>query len=81
MQRKNIPIGIVSSPRDIGAVIRMRRKSSGLTQSEAAALCGVGTRFLGELERGKPTAQIGKVLRIVHGLGLSLQIAPKEVWR
>ncbi len=81
MQRENIPNGIVSSPGDIGAVIRRRRKSSGLTQAEAAALCGVGTRFLGELERGKSTAQIGKVIRIVNGLGLHLQIAPKEVRR
>ena len=78
MQDKKIPIGIVSSPRDIGNAIRARRKSQGLTQADAAALCGVGDRFLSELERGKQTAQVGKVLRIVHGLGLTLQIGPKE---
>ncbi len=33
MQRKNIPNGIVLSPQDIGAVIRMHRKSSGLTRT------------------------------------------------
>jgi y4mF family transcriptional regulator len=81
MQNKNIPIGTVLSAVEIGNVIRAKRKADGLTQSDAAALCGVGARFLGELERGKETAQIGKVLRILHGLGLGLQIATKKVQR
>ncbi len=81
MQNRNSPIGIISSPKDIGTAIRAKRKSDGLTQADAAALCGVGTRFLGELERGKPTAQIGKVLRILSGMGLMLQVTPKTVPR
>lgn len=81
MQGKNIPIGTVTSPPDIGNAIRTKRKSSGLTQADAAALCGVGVRFLSELERGKPTAQIGKIFRILNGLGLTLQVMPKEVQR
>lgn len=75
------PIGIILSVSDIGKVIRAKRKKDGLTQADAAALCGVGTRFLGELERGKPTTQIGKVLRMLQGLGLELQITSKSVRR
>ena len=81
MQNKNIPIGNISSTKELGSAIRARRKAAGLTQSDAAALCGVGTRFLGELERGKDTAQIGKVIRILQGLGLALHIAPKGIQR
>ncbi len=81
MQNKNIPIGTVSSTKDIGIAIRAKRKTDGLTQADAAALCGVGARFLGELERGKETAQIGKVIRILQGLGLELQIAAKRINR
>lgn len=81
MQNKKIPYGLILSSRDIGKVIRARRKADGLTQLDAAALCGVGARFLGELERGKETAQIGKVLRIVQGMGLELQIVSKGVRR
>ncbi len=81
MKNKKIPIGMISTPKDIGNVIRTKRKADGLTQADAAALCGVGARFLGELERGKETAQIGKVLRILNGLGLELQIASKGVKR
>jgi len=81
VQNKNIPIGTVSSTKDIGIAIRAKRKTDGLTQADAAALCGVGARFLGELERGKETAQIGKVIRILQGLGLELQIAAKRINR
>ncbi|NOY69227.1 MAG: helix-turn-helix transcriptional regulator [Deltaproteobacteria bacterium] len=81
MQSKKIPIRTVLSTKDIGKAIRARRKADGLTQADAAAFCGVGTRFLGELERGKETAQVGKVLRILRGLGLTLQITLKGVSR
>lgn len=81
MQNIKNPIGTIMSPRDIGNAIRAKRKADGLTQADAAALCGVGTRFLGELERGKETAQIGKVIRILQGLGLTLQLTLKGVQR
>ena len=57
---------------ELGAVIRAVRISSDLTQADAAALCGVSGPFLNGLERGKPTAQIGKVLAVCHGLGIRL---------
>jgi HTH-type transcriptional regulator/antitoxin HipB len=79
MQDKKIPIGIILSPQDIGKTRRTKRKKDGLTQADAAALCGVGTRFLDELERGKETAQIGKVIQILRGLGLTLQLTLKGV--
>jgi len=81
MQNQKVPIGTIMSPRDIGNAIRAKRKADGLTQADAAALCGVGTRFLGELERGKETAQIGKVIRILQGLGLTLHLTFKGVQR
>jgi len=81
MQDKKVPLGTISSLKEIGNAIRAKRKADGLTQADAAALCGVGTRFFGELERGKETAQIGKVLRILQVMGLELQIATKGVRR
>ena len=81
VQNKKIPNGNILSAKDMGNAIRAKRKTDGLTQFDAAALCGVGTRFLGELERGKETAQIGKILRIIHGLGLEIHITPKGIPR
>ena len=64
----------IKTAEDLGAVIRERRKKAELTQKKAAALAGVGVRFLSELERGKPTAQIGKTLKVAQLLGLELRI-------
>jgi HTH-type transcriptional regulator / antitoxin HipB len=63
---------IVRSADDVGAAVREKRKAEGLRQAEAAALCGVGTRFLSELENGKEGASLAKTLQVLHGLGLDL---------
>lgn len=62
------------TPADIGAAIRNERKSLGLRQDELAAAAGVGVRFLVELERGKPTVQLGRALTVLRALGLDLQV-------
>ncbi len=64
----------IKTPADLGKVIRQRRKAAKLTQKKAAALAGIGVRFLSELERGKPTAQIGKTIKVAQLLGLEIQI-------
>lgn len=53
----------------IGRALRAARKSQGLTQQEFADVSGVGVRFLSELERGKPTAEVGLVLRVLSDAG------------
>ena len=68
----------ISQPEQLGEIIRMKRKAAGLTQKKAASLAGVGTRFLSELERGKPTAQLGKTIRILQLLGLELRIQQRH---
>lgn len=62
------------TPKQIGERVRAQRKALGLTQIEAAGLCGVGERFLRELEMGKPTVQLGKTLQVMAGLGLRLEV-------
>lgn len=59
----------------IGRFIRDERKELGLRQDELAAASGVGLRFLVELERGKPTVQMGKVLDVLTALGCKVQIS------
>ena len=67
----------MTSPSDIGQAIRRARKAMGLRQDELAAAAGVGLRFLVELERGKPTAQIGRALAVLNALGLDLNLVTR----
>ncbi|NCC14012.1 MAG: transcriptional regulator, partial [Spirochaetia bacterium] len=59
---------------DIGKLVCSKRKELGLTQKEAAGLCGVGVRFWSELERGKSSLHLGKVLLVLTRLGLEIQV-------
>jgi len=63
---------------DIGAAIRKKRKDDGLTLADAAALCGVGYRFMSDLENGKATVQLGKVLQVLNALGLDVYIESRK---
>lgn len=68
----------ILSAADIGRLVRKKRKEDGLTIADAAALCGVGYRFLSNLENGKATAELGKTIQVLAGLGLEVVIGPKE---
>jgi HTH-type transcriptional regulator / antitoxin HipB len=67
----------ITTPQDIGHIIRQHRQAADIRQADAAALSGVGTRFLSEVERGKSTAELGKVLQVLGRLGLELWLVPR----
>lgn len=69
---------IINSITDISEVIKKRRKSLGLTQSECAAMCNVGNRFFSELENGKETLHIGKVINCLQILGINISLTNRE---
>jgi len=64
----------IETSSDIGKLVCSKRKELGLTYKEAAGLCGVGVRFWSELERGKSSLHLGKVLFVLMRLGLDLQV-------
>ena len=72
------PTTYVSTTKAIGSAIQLARKTAGLRQAEAALLCGVGVRFLSDLENGKETVRLGVALKVIDGLGLALTVAPKK---
>jgi transcriptional regulator with XRE-family HTH domain len=77
IMRRSEVLEKVRSTVDIGKAVRKKRKEDGLTLAEAAALCGVGYRFLSNLENGKATAELGKTLQVLFGLGLEVRLGPK----
>lgn len=62
---------------ELGHIIRQARKQQGLSQEDLAGMTGVGRRFVSEVEQGKETAQLGKVLLILGVLGLALYAVSK----
>ncbi|MBS0288151.1 MAG: helix-turn-helix transcriptional regulator [Proteobacteria bacterium] len=60
------------TPEDIGKIIQTTRKKLGLTQKDLALTSGTGLRFIIELEKGKSTCQLGKVLTVLRTLGIKL---------
>lgn len=62
----------IDSPLILGALVRERRQELGLTQTELADVARTTLRFVSELERGKATAQIDGVLRLLDALGIVL---------
>lgn len=65
----------IQNAKDLGAVIRRSRRAQALRQDELAGVAGVGIRFVVELEAGKPTAQIGKILQVLHALGIRVDLS------
>lgn len=60
----------------VGAFVRTARKTLGATQKDLALTSGTGVRFIVDLEKGKPTCQLGKVLTVLHTLGISMSLTP-----
>ncbi|MCB1643226.1 MAG: helix-turn-helix transcriptional regulator [Xanthomonadales bacterium] len=56
----------------LAEAVRAARRRHGLTQGDLAGLSGTGLRFIGELERGKPTVSLHKVVAVLAVLGLRL---------
>ncbi len=63
---------------ELGKILRTKRKAQNLTQGEVAEHCGLSLRFVSEVERGKPTAEIGKVLYLLTAVGVDLFADPRD---
>ena len=72
-----LPIGNImkiTNTKELGQVIRHRRKELGITQKDLAFAAGTGLRFIVDVEAGKATCMTGKVLQVLNALGLSVGI-------
>ncbi len=57
----------------LGELIRGRRRELGLTQTEVADVADTNLRLVSELERGKPTARLENLMRVLEALGIELE--------
>lgn len=64
--------GKLTSPSDLGTIIRKRRVALELTQVQLAEACKCSPRFIGELERGVAGGNIKQVIHVCKSLGIDL---------
>lgn len=68
----------VSNAKDLGSAVRSARRRAGLTQRELAEACGCGTRFVSNLENGKPTIEFDKAVLVLNVLSLDLDVSGRS---
>ena len=60
------------SAAEIGKLVQSERKRQGMTQLQLAGMAGTGIRLISDIENGKETVQVQKLLKVLHTLGLGL---------
>ena len=58
----------------LGKKMRELRRAQKVTQAQLAGLANTGVRFISDLENGKETCQIGRMLRVLETLGVEMII-------
>lgn len=68
---------LMTSTIDLGCFIKSIRKAQGLSQLEIANLGSTGNRVIVDIENGKPTVQLKKVMDLMALLGLEMVVRKK----
>ncbi len=70
----------IKTPQELGLLVRATRKQQKIRMDDVAGSAGVGPVFVREVERGKSTVQLGRVLKLLAELGIELRAdVPDEV--
>jgi|GEM_PF-245032 len=70
----------INSVQELGLLIRATRKHQKVRMDDVAGSAGVGPVFVREVERGKETVQLGRVLKLLVELGIELKAdVPEDV--
>jgi HTH-type transcriptional regulator/antitoxin HipB len=67
----------IRSTQELGEFVRQYRTSQKILQADIAGLANTGNRFVVDLEKGKPTLQLQKVLDVLDLIGLEVIVQRK----
>jgi transcriptional regulator with XRE-family HTH domain len=59
---------------ELGQALQAERKRQKLSREETAAVCGVSASFIRDAESAPESCSLGKLVRLINGLGLSLNV-------
>jgi HTH-type transcriptional regulator/antitoxin HipB len=68
----------INSIRDLVVAARSRRRELGLTQAELATRMGVSRQWVIAFEGGRPRAEFGLVIRLLHALDLHFELLDED---
>ncbi len=66
---------------ELALALSAERKRQKLSREDAAAVCGVSTSFIRDAESNPENCSLGKLAKLINGLGLSLEVSGLEVVR
>lgn len=64
----------VTEMKQIGEIVRKIRKSQKVSQTVLSQASNVGLRFVGDIERGKPSVQFDKLMAVLTSLGIAVKL-------
>ncbi|PXX36842.1 helix-turn-helix domain-containing protein [Undibacterium pigrum] len=64
----------ITTVAELGEVIRATRKANNIRLDDVASMAGLSPVFVGDVEYGKSTVQMGRVLQLLRELGLKLVV-------
>lgn len=59
---------------DVAEIVRRTRKAQKISQMVLSQASNVGLRFVGDIERGKPTIQFDKLMAVLTSLGIAVKM-------
>ena len=71
-------VKVIRSNKDLGAAIRLARKSGNLRQVDVARKASVRQALVSDIENGATTAKLDTVIRVLAALDLDLSIIPRR---
>ena len=65
----------LNNTEQLAEYVRVNRKRQKVTQVQLSQLANVGVRFVRDLEDGKPTLQLDKLLQVLQALGVVVTLS------
>jgi len=62
----------IQTIKEVAELVRQTRKAQKISQTVLSQASNVGLRFVGDIERGKPTIQFDKLMKVLSSLGIAV---------
>jgi y4mF family transcriptional regulator len=70
---------LVQLPKYLGSAIAHKRKKEKMTQKDLADVTGTSVKFISNVEQGKSTARLDKVLDLIRAVGLRVYLTDGDI--